>query len=327
VWLVVLRRLIREERGALSLMEVLLGAAMLSVMLGAAIAPFISLGKTDRIAQNANDSQDNARTTLDVLEHQLRNVAGQSQLINRASSYDLVFETVDGKAKPAGSQNDRNIMRVRYCLNTTTAPATVSRGVLWEQDLRWTTAAVPSAMPSSAACPDSSWGSTSRIVADYITNKTTTVRRAAAAPLFAFYPAPSATPTTTELQAITQVRVDLFTDRAITESPLESELTSGVFLRNQNGHPTASFTATPGTAGTKQIILNGGASTDPENLPLTYRWCDVTSNTTCDETTKVGSGANYTYTAPATGTRKILLQVFDLGGLETDSGPTNVTAP
>jgi hypothetical protein len=323
---VVLRRLIREERGAMSLMEVLLGAAMLSVMLGAAISPFIGLGKTDRIAQNANESQDNARTSLDLLEHQLRNLAGQSQLINRAASYDLVFETVDSQSKPAGSKNDRNVMRVRYCLDTTNAPASVSRGQLWEQDLRWTTAAVPSSLPNAASCPDASWGNR-RIVADYITNKTTTTRRSAVAPFFAYYPAPSATPTPTELQAITQIRVDLFTDRRITESPLESELTSGVFLRNQNGHPTASFTWTPGTSGTKQIILNAGASTDPENLPLTFRWCDVTTNATCDETTKVGSGVNYTYTAPAAGTRKILLQVFDLGGLETDSGPTNATAP
>ncbi|MEA2274659.1 MAG: hypothetical protein QOI98_3367 [Solirubrobacteraceae bacterium] len=322
-----LRRLIREERGLLSLMEVLLGGALMAVMLGAAITPFVSLQRTDRVAQNANDAQDNARTTLDTLEHQLRNVAGQSQLINRASKYDLVIETVDPKPIPSGSKNNRNIMRVRYCLDTTNAPASVSRGVLWEQDLRWTTAAVPSSLPSAASCPDPAWGTSNRIAADYVTNKTTTTKRNAAADLFVFYPAPSATPTTAELQAITQIRADLFTDRRITESPLESELTTGVFLRNQNGHPTASFTATPGTAGTKQIILNAGASTDPENLPLTYRWCDVTTVTTCDETTKVGSGVNYTYTAPATGTRKILLQVFDLGGLETDSGPTNATAP
>jgi hypothetical protein len=308
-------------------MEVQVASALLAVVLGAAIAPFVMLQKTDRVTQNQNDSQDNARTTLDTLQHQLRNVAGQGQLINRASAYDLVYETVDQTAKPAGSKNDRNIMRVRFCLDTTNVPSSVTRGVLWEQKLKWTTAGVPSSMPSSTLCPDTTWGTTRRVVADYITNKTTTTLRPAVAPLFAFYPAPSATPTTAELQAITQVRVDLFTDRRLTEGPHESELTSGVYLRNQNGHPTASFTATPGTTGTKQIILNAGASTDPENLPLTYRWCDVTTVTTCDDSTKVGSGVQYTYTAPVAGVRKILLQVFDLGGLETDAGPTNATAP
>lgn len=322
-----LRRLIREERGALSLMEVLIGSALMTFMLGTALTPFIVLQKTDRVAQNQNDTQDNARIAVDTLQHQLRNVAGQSQLINRAGSYDLVFETVDPQAKPSGSKNDRNIMRVRYCLDTTNAPASVSNGRLWEQTLRWTTAAVPSGLPSAVACPDASWGTSSRIAAEFITNKTTTTKRSAVAPLFAYYPVPSGTPTTTELQAITQVRVDLYSDRRINESPIETELATGVFLRNQNGHPTASFTALPGTAGTKQIILNAALSTDPENLPLTFRWCDVTTVTTCDDTTKVGSGVNYTYTAPAAGTRKILLQVFDLGGLETDSGPTNAVAP
>jgi hypothetical protein len=311
----------------MSLMEVLIGGTLMIVMLVAATTPFIVLGKTDRVAQNQNDSQDNARVVLDTLQHQLRNVAGQSQLINRAGSDDLVFETVDPRAKPSGSKNDRNIMRVRYCLDTTNAPATVTNGRLWEQTLRWTTAAVPSTLPSSASCPDNTWGTSTRVAAEFITNQTTSPKRSAVAPLFAYYPVPSATPTTTELQAITQIRVDLYTDRRITEAPIESELTTGAYLRNQNGHPTASFTATPGTAGTKQIILNAGASTDPENLPLTYRWCDVTSVTTCDDTTKIGNGVNYTYTAPVAGTRRILLQVFDLGGLETDSGPTNATAP
>lgn len=311
----------------MSLMEVLIGGTLMVIMLVAATTPFIVLGKTDRVAQNQNDTQGNARVTLDALQHQLRNVAGQSQLINRAGSYDLVFETVDPIAKPAGSKNDRNVMRVRYCLDTTSAGASVGNGKIWQQSLRWTTAAVPSSMPSAANCPDNTWGTTTRVAAEYITNKNTTTKRPAVAPLFAYYPVPSATPTTTELQAITQVRVDLFTDRRITESPAESELTSGVFLRNQNGHPTASFTWASGTSGTKQIILNAGASTDPENLPLTFRWCDLTTTSTCDETTKVGSGANYTYTAPATGNRSILLQVFDLGGLEADYGPVTAVAP
>ena len=317
-----LSRLVHDERG-FSLMELLVASALLSVLLGAAITPFVSLQKTDRVTQNASDSYDNARNTLDGLQHQLRDIAGQSQLINRASAYDLVFETIDSTAKPTGSKNDRNVMRVRYCLDTANG---VSNGRIWRQELRWTTAAVPTTLPNAALCPDTTWG-TRTVAASFITNKATTGRRPAAAPLFAYYPAPSATPTTAELQAITSIRVDLFTDRQITESPAESELTTGAFLRNQNGQPTASFTATPGTTGTKQILLNAGASTDPENLPLTYRWCDVTTNATCDDTTKVGSGMQYTYTAPATGTRKILLQVFDMGGLETDAGPTNATAP
>ena len=79
--------------------------------------------------------------------------------------------------------------------------------------------------------------------------------------------------------------------------------------------------------GSKKITLNAGTSTDPEGLPLTFRWCDVTTQTLCDDTTKVGSGVLYTYTAPVIGQRKILLQVFDVGGLQAIAGPLTVSAP
>jgi type II secretory pathway pseudopilin PulG len=325
---------LRDESGW-SLMEFVFAAALMVLVLGTALTPFQVFQTTDRDQQNTNDALDTARTTLDYFTHQLRNVAGQSQLINRASSYDIVFETVDSGAKPAGSQNTRNLMRVRYCLNTTTAPSSVTSARLYEQKLTWTTAAVPSSMPNANACPDAAWGTTTRAAADFITNRATSAtaagvtRRAAEAPLFAFYPVPASNPpTAAQLQAITQIRMDLFVDRSATERPFETELASGVFLRNQNGPPTATFTAVAGGAvGSKKITLNATGSSDPENLPLTYRWCDVTTVTTCDDTTKVGTGVLYTYTAPVSGTRKILLQVFDNGGLETDLQNNNVTAP
>jgi hypothetical protein len=316
-------------------MELLIAASLLILVLGTALVPFQVAQNQERNTQNGNDSLSNARTTLDYFEHQLRNVAGQSQLINRATSYDLVFETVDPGTKPSGSQNTRNLMRLRYCLDTTNPPATADSGSLWEQRLTWTTAAVPSAMPSAASCPDTTWGTSRRVAARNVTNKavaaagTSVTRRSVQTPLFTYYPAPVANPPTlTELNLITQIRVDLFTDQSPTDRPYETELTTGAFLRNQNGAPTAIFVATPSTVvGSKQMTLNAAASVDPENLPLTFRWCDVTSVATCDDTTKIGSGVLYTYTAPAAGTRRILLQVFDAGGLETDSGPTNVVAP
>ncbi|MEA2374528.1 MAG: hypothetical protein QOD53_991, partial [Thermoleophilaceae bacterium] len=289
-----------DERGW-TLAEVLIASAMLIAVLGAALAPLEVFQRTSRVTANANDSLDNVRNTGDNLAHQLRNVAGQSQLVNRAAANDLVFETIDSTPKPSGSQNDRNIMRVRYCLDTTNAPASVTNGRIWEQDLRWTTAAVPVSLPSAALCPDTTWaGSTRHVVADGITNQNTSTTRPAVANLFTYFPAAS------PLTSITSVRFDVFTDRAPLESPRETELTSGVSLRNQNGAPTASFTTAAGAAGSKQITLNAGASSDPESLPMTYRWCDTTTVTTCDNTTKIGSGVLYTYTAPATGTRKIL---------------------
>jgi hypothetical protein len=310
--------MLRAEGGH-TFMEVLIAGSLLAVVLGAALTPFDLLHRTERATVNQNESQDNARNTVATMTHALRNTSGQNQLVNLASPYDMVVETVNPKAKPAGSQNARNLMRVRYCLDTTSTRASLVNGHIWEQSFTWTTAAPPNTMPSTT-CPDTTWG-TSRILAKGITNRATWTERPQQAALFSYFPN-AASPDT-----ITSIRVSVFTDSVWNEKPDETELTSGILLRNQNGSPTASFNATPGVAGSKKITLNANTSTDPEGLPLTYRWCDTTTVTLCDDTTRVGTGVLYTYTAPAAGARKITLQVFDVGGLQATAGPLTVTAP
>lgn len=307
----------RDESG-LTLLEAMMASVLMLVVLGAALAPFDLMHRTERVAANQNDSQDSARNTMALMVRNLRNTSGQNQLVNLASSYDMVVETVDPSGKPSGSQNARNLMRVRYCLDTTSQGASLTRGKVWEQQHKWTTSTPPTTMPSTT-CPDPGWG-TSRIVADHVTNRATWSKRSTPAPLFSFYPS------ATSLDTITSIRIDLYTDTSWTEKPVESQLATGVLLRNQNGSPTASFTATPGTVGSRKLTLNAGTSTDPEGLPLTYRWCDVTTQTLCDDTTRVGTGVLYTYTAPAAGARQIQLQVFDVGGLQAIANLT-VSAP
>ena len=311
-------RALRQQAG-MSLIEVMMVSSLLVIVLGAALAPFDVLSKTQQKSVEQNEAQDDARSSLSLITRNLRNTSGQNQLVNLASPYDLVVETVDYKAKPSGSLNARNLMRVRYCLDTTSPGSSLVRGRLWEQQHRWTTSSVPTSMPTPS-CPDMSWGS-ARVVADYVTNKATNARRPTAAALFSYYPNASS------LNTITSIRVKLLSDRRWDRDPPETELQTGVLLRNQNGLPTASFNATPGQVGTRKIILNANTSTDPEGLPLTYRWCDVTSQSVCDETTAVGSGVLYTYTAPVTGTRQMKLQVFDVGGLQSTAGPLAVAAP
>jgi Tfp pilus assembly protein PilV len=311
-------RLLRQESG-FTLAEVMMAAALMLVVLGAALAPFELLHRNERVTTQQNEAQDNARHTVGLIAKNLRNTSGQNQLVNLASPYDLVVETVDPTPKPSGSQNARNLMRVRYCLDTTSAGSTLTNGAIWEQTYKWTTSTPPSAMPG-VSCPDVGWGSR-RIIATHITNKATWTKRPAAAPLFTYFP------NSASLDTITSIRVRVYSDRDWASKPPETELTSGILLRNQNGAPTASFDATPGVAGSKKITLNAGTSTDPEGLPLTFRWCDVTTQTLCDDTTKIGTGVLYTYTAPVIGARKILLQVFDVGGLQAIAGPLTVSAP
>jgi hypothetical protein len=211
-------------------------------------------------------------------------------------------------------------MRMRYCLDTSSGgTVSLTNGRLWEQSYRWTTATPPTVLPSTS-CPDATWG-TSRVVANYITNKATSTTRPTDKPLFTYFPSGAS------LDTITSIRVTIFSDRDWAAAPRETELTSGILLRNQNGAPTAGFDATPGAAGSRKITLNGGFSTDPEGLPLTYRWCDMTAASVCDDTTKIGAGTLYTYTAPTAGARQIVLQVFDMGGLQATAGPLTVIAP
>ena len=303
-----MRRLARRlgnERGW-SLMEVMVTASMLSLVLGAALAPFEVLQRTDRVTQNQSDSQDNARNTVDSLAHQLRNVMGQSQLIDRANPYDLIFETVDPRFKPEGSDNARNLMRVRFCLDTSNAPADASHGRLWEQDLTWTSATDPATLPG-LACPDVNFG-TRRVLADAITNKISGQDR----PLFSYSPG------TSPLASITSIRIDLFTDRNPNEAPRETELTSGVFLRNQNGPPTASATVTATgqpASGHAQRIRVERPGEPPADVSL-VRPLDQLDVRRDDER---GEGQLFTYTLPgASGARNMVLEVFDAGGLESD---------
>jgi hypothetical protein len=248
---------------------------------------------------------------VSAISFNLRNLAGQSQLVERADPYDLVFQTVDRNAKPSGSQNARNIMRVRYCLGTTAGASTSANGWVWEQKLRWTTAAVPASMPSATSCPDVLWGSERRVVAPAITNKMASQNR----PVFSYFP------TGATLTQITSIRIDLYSDRNPNDQTKETRHTSGVLLRNQNGAPTASVTPNPplGTGVTRQVRLEATAS-DPENLPLTYRWCDLSANSVCDDATRIGTGPSYVHTFPTSAavntSRNMRLVVTDAGGLE-----------
>ena len=301
------RHRVRDERG-MSLVEILVVTVMFVIVLLAALTPFEVLQTVDRKAQAQNDTQQNARQTVSAISFNLRNLAGQSQLVERADPYDLVFETVDRDPKPSGSQNARNIMRVRYCLATTGGTASMGNGFIWEQKLRWTTAAVPSSMPLSSSCPDVIWaGSTRRVVGTRITNKIASQNR----PVFTYFP------TGASLTQITSIRMDLFTDNNLSDKVKETRHTSGVLLRNQNGSPTASVATA--SAGVRAVRLDATAS-DPENLPLTYRWCDLSANSVCDDATRIGTGQSYTHTfasSIATGSnRNMRLVVTDAGGLE-----------
>jgi type II secretory pathway pseudopilin PulG len=301
-----LARRLRHEEGGFTLTELLVGLVLFMVVLSAVLFTFNSYEVTARVANDRNDAQETARHQLDLLARELRNLASpvveQPQAVDKASSYDIVFQTVDPTAPPAGSANAANVRRVRYCLNNTNP----SNEVLWMEWQTWSSATPPVA-PATTSCP--AWGSSnSRQVASNVTNQINGQDR----PLFSFN-----TAVTTD---VNRIHVDLFMDLTPAKNPSETHLTTGVFLRNQNRKPTAAFEwrTTGYAAGSKRVLLNASASEDPEGDPLTYKWYDVTGGAAVGTATQIGTDITCDCVAKGAGTRSILLRVSDPPGLQTD---------
>lgn len=294
-----------DERGEITLAQMLIAMAMMLGILGATLTVFSSAEKLNNAANARNEAQDMARTGLDRLAAQLRNLASptpdQPQAVDAAGPFDLVFQTVDAVGPNTGL-NAANVMRVRYCLGGTT-----SAGMLYRQEQRWTTQATPAA-PSTSACPsaDGSWTKTS-VVAQWITNRRTGLDR----PVFTYNNAAATD--------ISEVHAQLFVDSDPARPPVETTLSTGVFLRNQNRRPAAAFTADTSVPG--KIVLNGADSADPEGDPLQYVWFDGASKIAG------GDGIRFDYTVARNSTHQIQLKVFDLAGLEGDSQVQTVVAP
>jgi prepilin-type N-terminal cleavage/methylation domain-containing protein len=253
---------LRDDRG-LTLIELLVGMAVTLILFGATLSVTAAMSNNAQRTADHNEAQDVARTYMDRLARQLRNLASpsiftddyqaQPYAVDSAGPYDLVFRVVDER-RPAGSLNMANVKRVRYCLDATDP----SRGKLYQQEQTWTNRASndPPPLPSLSACPGSGW-TTTMLVTDHVVNRVGTQNR----PMFVY--------NATDPQRISQIHADLYIDPTPGRAPVETRLGSGVTLRNQNRVPVARLdvTAAPG-----KLVLNGSASEDPEGMPLTYQW-------------------------------------------------------
>jgi hypothetical protein len=293
------------------LLELLLAATLMVVVLGATVGALTSFQHTSRINELQNDNQEDVRAAIDQLSRELRNHAVATQQaqagIVSLTPYDIVFQTV-GATKPASTANDQNLARVRYCLDT----SNLRNEKIWAQEQTWTSA-TPPAVPATTSCPDPAWGN-QRFIAMRITNR--------------FQPSaptipgdrPVFTANSGVIGQITRIDISLYLDTTPGGGPVnapdETRIDSGIFLRNQNQLPTASFTAS--VTGSRHIILNASNSNDPENQSLTYTWKD--GSTTIDPT---GQTADYLTTS---GSHTMSLTVRDPGGLSATTSQT-VTVP
>jgi type II secretory pathway pseudopilin PulG len=291
-----LARIQRREDG-MTLVEVLIVMILMMIILGATLTTFNTFERNSRDNQNQNEAQDEARRALDLMARDLRNLASPTPLLPLAVDVslpqDLIFQST-GKVKPPGSLNAQNTTRVRYCLDATNR-------VLYRQIQTWPTAAAP-AIPTSACGSTSGWNQTLAVTRD-VSN--------GARPVFTY--------NAVDHDKITEVSTQVFVDTTPTRAPLEVNLQSSVYLRNQNRAPSAIFSAVSMPSGT--IFLNASESEDPEEKSLTFEWYDASLS----PVKKVGEGIVFTYTPPAAGNRQMYLIVRD-AALSTTSSTKTVCA-
>jgi type II secretory pathway pseudopilin PulG len=248
----------RDESG-LTLVELLVALALSTVVFSAVLGSLAIFQTDSRYDQLRNETQDNARSAIDGMSQELRNVAAPSAgaagaLEGQPGSYNIVFETVSS-GQVFGGQNASNQMRVRYCLDASTP----TNETLWRQTQTWTTSTAP-AIPSTASCPSSEWGNQRALVSN-LTNEINGQNR----PLLVYGPTATTDPT-----QIRSVRVDLFINLNPTQKrPGESELSDGIYLRNALSPPVASFTLFQQRA---KAQLNASTSSDPNGQALSYQW-------------------------------------------------------
>ena len=305
----------RDDDRGFTLIELLLVMSLALVILGATLTSFTNYYRGQKTNQQLNETAQVARNSMDLAARQLRNLANQdpsqqTTTIARALPFDLVFQTSDPSRK-----------WVRYCLDTTNAGgagSSASRGQLWEMETATATAptagmmaSCPGSVATTTPAPAGTWVS-KRMVADRATNRSGGVDR----PVFTYSCGPAAPSTcpagSADYTRITNIGSQIWVDVNPGKSPAEMRVVSSIFLRNQNEAPIAEFGATAG--GTRTVILNGSASSDPEGRTLAYDWflgngtITLTPEEACAQEIKqkangttliyLGQGTTYRYAVP-----------------------------
>jgi prepilin-type N-terminal cleavage/methylation domain-containing protein len=306
-----------RQEGGFTVIELLVVVSLMAIVLGATLGPLEGFATRSHRNEQQNETQTRARMTMDRLTRQVRNLAKPTSAIvksiDKAEDYDLVFQTVDP-----------NKRRVRYCLDT----ADPGNATLYLQTQAFPTAAADPGVPSSAACPAAltadGWESR-EVVSDHVVN----TRGGADRDVF-YYTGLGGDGDTAK---ITQIRSQVFVDVNGTKAPGEVSVTSGVYLRNQNQNPAASFEVKKVIA-PRTFIFNASQSSDPEGRTLDFRWytgdgADLAKLPACDKSPDdsaslsgsgfafLNSGLTLTHTFPSTvtGTVTVTLKVCDPGGL------------
>jgi prepilin-type N-terminal cleavage/methylation domain-containing protein len=286
---------LRTEHG-FTLIELLVTMALATIVFGATLSVLDVFQRDNVVDQQRNEVQDNARNAIDQIARQLRNVAapsaGSPGALLTTENYSMIFDTIDGSSEYAWGANKSHTMMVRYCLNNSNS----ENEVLWMQIKRWATAAGPET-PTPVACPDlGGFWESSRQLVQHVTNRIGGETRR----MFK-YSAATAPQTAS-------VEIDMFLNLTPGHThPGETQLTTGIGLRNANRPPIAAFTVTR-INNNKFVRLDASASYDPDGLALTYKWAI--------DGVALASTSQVAEVEESVGSHTYELEVADPGGLK-----------
>ncbi len=305
---------LRKQDG-FTLPELLTAMTLFVFVLGATLSTFDGFVARSTTNTKLNDAADQARTSMERLAGQMRNLASPTNAnttsIDRATAYDLVFQTVDPGKR-----------RVRYCLKSGSA----DKSTLWAQTQTFPLSGVDPGVPATGSCPgpitSGGWAD-QRVAAANVVNRYNGAGRS----VF-YYTGLGADGDTGK---ITVIRAELFLDTNPAKPPAEISIATGDFLRNQNRKPVVpDISVVRSPLGSRRFLLNGSEAYDPEGRTLDYFWykgsgsspaslpsCADSATQTGGGYTCIGRGLTTEYIFPASDLppQPITLKVVDPGGL------------
>jgi type II secretory pathway pseudopilin PulG len=312
-------RELRRDDG-FTIVELLLVCVISLAIFGMTLTAWSSFYRSNTAVEKQDENAEQARVALDRAARQLRNLANPTvnaiTTIFRASDYDFIFQTSD----PAKTW-------VRYCVDS---PGSAG-ATLWESEHDG--AAMP---PETSACPGGGWKRTTQVVSG-VTNQLGGIDR----DIFSFecsVKAPATCPASSaEFPKITNVGMNLWVDADVNDRVTELNVSTGVFLRNQNEAPTAAVSEPVNKLQPLRWFLNGSGSSDPEGRTLEYFWFEETPPTATEiaatPCTQEYAGADWRgvtwakkfLPSEATQSRTFYLLVRDPGCLTSLSKPITFT--
>jgi prepilin-type N-terminal cleavage/methylation domain-containing protein len=311
---------LRRQDG-FTLVELLVAMALSLVVFGATLTILDSYLRQSDAAAKRLDAQDQARLAVDRIVRDLRNVSSPlttPKLLERASPYDVVFQTI---GTPSGT-NVSGIQRVRYCIPQDTSGGSASQEKLIAQVQTWTTS-TPAANPwtsdpsQTIACPDLTFTPASgqpvySVIAHAVMNR---YQQTSSYPAFSFNNGlDSNSVAAADLPQISTIQVNLRVNPTPSLTGATTQVQSSAYLRNKQHAPVAQFTYT--ATGGGGVILNAGQSYSPDNEQLSYAWACTSSPCAAASSLSIASTGLVSW-KPGAGTYSVALTVTDQTGVQT----------